>query len=60
MSFLGSSLNGATASEKMPSAVTLLLKSKQFEIAVMPPEQLALEVFMEKSAVFARQKPAGA
>ena len=55
-SFLGSSLNGAAASEKRQSIITHLLKSKQYEIAVMPPEQLVLEVLMEKSAFVARQK----
>ena len=56
ISFLGSSLYGAAASEKNRGFVTHLLKSKQFEIAVMPPEQLALEVLMEKYAFVAWQR----
>ena len=49
VSVLGSSLNGAAASDKKHTFVTHLFKSKQLEIAVMPPEQFALEVLMEKS-----------
>ena len=56
ISFFGSSLNAAAASEKKHGFITHLSKCKQFEIAVMPPEQLALEVLMEKSAFVARRK----
>ena len=35
--FLGSSLNGAAVPDKKHTFITHLLKSKQFEIAVMPP-----------------------
>ena len=56
VSFLGSSLNGAAASKKKHSFITHLLKSNHFEIAMMPPEELALEVVIEKSTFVARHK----
>ena len=46
--FLGSPLNGGAASEKKHSFTTHLFTSKQFEIAVMRPVELALEVILEK------------
>ena len=52
---MDNSLTGAAASEKY-RFVTHLSKSKQFDIALMAPEQLALEVLMERSAFVARQQ----
>ena len=40
----------------MQALVTHLLKSKQVQIAVMPPEEIALEVPMARSALVAWQK----